>query len=227
MKYVAYYRVSTQKQGQSGLGLDAQRTAVKAHVRAEDELVAEYTEVESGRRADRPQLASAMRHAKRVKGTLVIAKLDRLARNVRFLAQLMEEGVPLAFCDMPNANEFTLHIMAAVAQHEAKQISQRTKDALTAAKARGVKLGGPKAITEAARQRGTANAKANSDLLWARLEGDFRAARDSGCSTIKEVGAFLEARRVTTPRGTSTWSTSMVHRGFKRFGIELGAHRGA
>lgn len=220
MKYVAYYRVSTQKQGQSGLGLEAQRMAVKSSLRADDELIAEYTEVESGRLHERPQLDLAMRHAKRAKAKLIIAKLDRLSRNVRFLAQLMEEGVPLAFCDMPDANEFTIHIMAAVAQNEAKQISQRTKDALAAAKARGVKLGGPVSISDEARAKGVEVAQRNAAYLWNKISQDFwDGSRE--CRTLKELGKFLEDRFVRTPRGNSVWSPSMVRAGVKRFGIDL------
>ena len=220
MKYVAYYRVSTQKQGQSGLGLEAQRTAVNSRIQGEGELIAEYTEVESGRLDARPQLDLAMRHAKRAKATLIIAKLDRLSRNVRFFAALMEEGVPLVFCDMPHANEFTLHIMSAVAQQEAKAISQRTRDALAAAKARGVKLGGPIPISAEARAKGTEMASRNATYLWSKIEVDFAmAARE--CKTIKELARTLERKFVRTPRGGLTWSTSMVHRGLERFNIKL------
>lgn len=216
MKYVAYYRVSTQKQGQSGLGLEAQRTAVNSFVQARGEVIAEYTEIESGRRADRPQLALAMRHARRAKATLVIAKLDRLARNVKFLATLMEEKVLLAFCDMPDANEFTLHIMAAVAQHEAKAISQRTKDALAAAKARGVRLGGTVPLSAEARERGLETLRQRSRVEWERLRKPFEDAKKSGCVKVREFKAWLEENGVTTHTGNPLWSTSNVHSGMKR-----------
>jgi len=145
-KFIAYYRVSTQKQGQSGLGLDAQKQAVMNFLNGGQwELVQEFTEIETGKGADaldkRPQLKAAIDAAKRQKATLIIAKLDRLARNVHFVSGLMETKVKFVACDMPEANELTIHIMAAFAEHEAKRISQRTKDALAVAKARGIVLG--------------------------------------------------------------------------------------
>lgn len=139
---IAYARVSTQRQGQSGLGLESQQAAIAAYAAsANGQILATYIEVESGRKADRPQLAKAIAHAKRSKAKLVIAKLDRLARNVYFLAGLMESGVDFVACDNPTANRLTIHILAAVAEDEAIRISQRTKAALAAAKARGVLLG--------------------------------------------------------------------------------------
>ena len=142
MRYVVYLRVSTQRQGASGLGLEAQRAAVAAFVAQRGgQVLAERVEVESGKRADRPQLAEALAEAKRAGAVLLIAKLDRLARNVAFIAGLLEAGVEVQACDMPEANRFLLHVMAAVAEHEAAAISARTKAALAAAKARGVKLG--------------------------------------------------------------------------------------
>ncbi len=142
MKIVAYYRVSTQRQGRSGLGLDAQREAVAAYAASTGSTTAaEFTEVETGKRADRPKLAQAIARARAIRGKLVIAKLDRLARNVAFTATLMDSGVEFVCCDMPYANRLTLHVVAAVAEDEALRISQRTKAALAAAKRRGIKLG--------------------------------------------------------------------------------------
>jgi len=141
-KYIAYYRVSTQKQGASGLGLDGQRNAVEAHIASNPgTLVGQYTEIESGKNSARPEIAKAIAHAKRSKAQIVVAKLDRLARNVAFTSALMESGADFCACDNPNANKLTIHILAAVAENEAEQISQRTKAALEAAKQRGVKLG--------------------------------------------------------------------------------------
>lgn len=139
---VAYYRVSTQRQGRSGLGLEAQEAAVREFAKREGApIIASYTEIESGRNPDRPELRKAIGHALRSGSTLVVAKLDRLARNVAFLAALMESKVEFAACDQPNANALTCHILAAVAEDEAKRISTRTREALQAAKSRGTKLG--------------------------------------------------------------------------------------
>ena len=145
-RYVAYYRVSTAKQGASGLGLEAQQEAVRTYLNGGNwQLVAELTEVESGKRNDRPKLAEALRLCRTRKATLIIAKLDRLARNVNFISNLMEAKVEFTAVDFPTANRLTVHILAAVAEHEALMISARTKAALQAAKARGVVLGGDRA----------------------------------------------------------------------------------
>ena len=144
MCFVAYLRVSTDKQGIRGLGMDAQQAAVTRFVAASrGRLLAQYVEVESGKRADRPELQQALDHAKQARATLLIAKLDRLSRNVAFISRLLESGVELLCCDMPQANRLTLHILAAVAEHERQMISERTKAALAAAKARGARLGAP------------------------------------------------------------------------------------
>jgi DNA invertase Pin-like site-specific DNA recombinase len=145
-KFIAYHRVSTQKQGASGLGLEAQQIAVAAYLNGGAwELVAEFQEVETGKGADalakRPQLRAALDACRKQGATLVIAKLDRLARNVHFISGLMMSKVRFVACDMPEANELTIHIMAAFAEHEAKRISQRTKDALAVAKSHGTVLG--------------------------------------------------------------------------------------
>jgi DNA invertase Pin-like site-specific DNA recombinase len=141
-QFVAYYRVSTDRQGRSGLGLDAQREAVFRHLAGHaGQLVAEFCEIESGSRSDRPQLAAAIAAAKKARATLIIAKLDRLARNVHFISGLMESGVDFVAADNPHANKLMVHMLAAFAEHEREQISQRTKDALAAAKLRGIRLG--------------------------------------------------------------------------------------
>ena len=143
-KIISYIRVSTQKQGASGLGLEAQQKAVQDFISSTgNELVAEFVEVESGKKTDqkRPQLAAAMEACKKHKAVLVVAKLDRLARNVHFISGLMESKVQFIALDLPEANQLTLHVMAAFAEHEAKRISERTKAALAIAKSRGVALG--------------------------------------------------------------------------------------
>jgi len=142
--FIAYYRVSTDRQGASGLGLDAQRQAVAGFV-GSGQLVSEFTEIESGRRhTNRPQLLAALADCRRGRAVLLIARLDRLARNVAFISTLMENGTDFVACDMPTANRLTIHILAAVAEHEREMISKRTKAALAEAKRRGTKLGNPR-----------------------------------------------------------------------------------
>src|SRR5215211_4488528 len=155
-KFVAYYRVSTAKQGRSGLGLEAQQEAVRSYLNGGSwQLVDEVVEVESGKRNDRPKLAEALRLCRLHGATLIIAKLDRRARNVAFISNLMESGVEFTAVDFPQANRLTVHILAAVAEHEAAMISQRTKAALGAAKARGVKLGGDRGNLPAVSKQGS------------------------------------------------------------------------
>src|SRR3954453_15779645 len=155
-KWVAYYRVSTAKQGASGLGLEAQREAVTDYLNGGNwQLAAECVEVESGRRNDRPELAKALAACRRIGATLIIAKLDPLARNVAFVSNLMEAGVEFVAVDFPTANRLTIHILAAVAEHEREMISARTKAALAAAKARGTKLGNPNGLSIEARTKGS------------------------------------------------------------------------
>ena len=143
MKYVPYYRVSTASQGKSGLGLSAQREIVHRFVKKEDELLAEFVEVESGKRADRPQLERAIALAKQQGARLLIAKLDRLSRNVSFIFSLRNSEVDFVACDIPDANTLTVGIMAVLAQHERELIGERTRAALQAKKALGFKLGTP------------------------------------------------------------------------------------
>jgi DNA invertase Pin-like site-specific DNA recombinase len=144
-KFIAYYRVSTARQGASGLGLEAQRKAVADYLDGGKwEIIGEFTEIESGRKNDRPKLLEALRACRLHRAKLIIAKLDRLARNVAFISNLMESKTEFVAVDFPEANRLTVHILAAVAEHEREMISQRTKAALQAAKARGVRLGNPK-----------------------------------------------------------------------------------
>ena len=149
-KYVAYLRVSTHKQGFSGLGLEAQKEIIQNHLR-DITPIAEYTEVESGRKTDkgRPQLRKALEHCRKEGAILIVAKLDRLARNVSFLSSLLEENdVEIVFCDFPQANKMVLHILAAISQYEAELIAIRTRQALAAKKARGAKLGNPEHLLD-------------------------------------------------------------------------------
>ena len=151
--YVVYCRVSSASQGADGLGIAAQQSAVRQFA-TDGTIVREFVEVESGKRADRPKLTLALAECRRRKATLLIARLDRLSRNVLFIAQLMESGVEFIAADMPTCNRFTVHIMAAVAQQEAEMISKRTKLALAAARARGVKLGGTRKLSKAEKTKG-------------------------------------------------------------------------
>ncbi len=186
MEYVAYYRVSTRRQGDSGLGLEAQKAAIQAFIAGRGAIVAEFTEVESGKLATRPQLDAALLAAKRAKATLVIAKLDRLARNVAFIAALLEKHVPFVACDMPEANEFMLHVMAAVAQHEARAISERTKAALAAAKRRGVRLGFARDASIPHRNRDAALKRAVA------LRPQIEALQAQGLTSLRQLGTALD-----------------------------------
>src|SRR3954471_7798 len=170
--FVSYLRVSTAMQGASGLGLEAQREAIDRHVRqAGGKLLSEHIEIESGKKNDRPEIAKALAAARAKRATLIIAKLDRLARNVAFISNLMESGVDFVAVDLPQANRLTVHILAAVAEHEAKMISERTKAALAAAKARGQQLGGDRGarLTAKARQAGCKAVTARADAFAADI----------------------------------------------------------
>ena len=208
-KFVAYYRVSTDQQGASGLGLEAQRKAVETYLDGGPwRLVAEHTEVESGKRADRPELAKALLACRKYKAKLVIAKLDRLSRNLAFIATLMDSGVEFIAVDNPHANKLTIHILAAVAQHEREAISERTKAALAAAKARGKKLGGPR-LAEA-RRRSLAARSAAADAFAANVRPIIEQIRASGVSSLRGVARALTARGVRTARGGREWTAAQV-----------------
>jgi DNA invertase Pin-like site-specific DNA recombinase len=218
-KFISYLRVSTARQGASGLGLEAQREAVSRYLNGGNwNLVQEIVEVESGKRNDRPAIAEALRLCRLHKATLVIAKLDRLARNVHFISSLMESGVDFVACDFPEANRLTVHILAAVAEHEASMISVRTKAALTAAKARGTALGG---------QRGNVGRMAGMASLGARVSATVRQEkaakrnadlipfikelRTSGASSMRALADGLNEAGLTTARG-GKWTATQVMR---------------
>jgi DNA invertase Pin-like site-specific DNA recombinase len=205
--YVAYYRVSTKRQGESGLGLEAQQTAVNSFA---GEPLESYTEIESGKRTDRPQLAMAIVACKRLGATLVIAKLDRLARNVHFVSGLMESGIEFVACDNPNASRLTVHILAAVAEDEARRISERTKAALAAYKARGGRLGNPKNLTTVAARKGAAaNAKAGESHRKT-VKDTALGLRAKGYS-LAAIAETLTGRGLLTRRGKA-WSPTAVKR---------------
>jgi DNA invertase Pin-like site-specific DNA recombinase len=212
-KFVSYLRVSTERQGKSGLGLEAQRKAVLDFLNGGSwTLAAEYVETESGKRDDRPKLLAALAHAKSIGATLVIAKLDRLSRDAHFLLGLQRAGVRFVAADMPEANEMVVGIMAVVAQAERKMISARTKAALEAAKARGVKLGNPNG---AAHLRGLGNAAAAAGARSAAanrandLAPIIAAIRAEGHASLNAIAAQLNERGILTARG-GEWHASTV-----------------
>src|SRR6516164_8523282 len=210
--FVAYYRVSTARQGKSGLGLEAQRAAVREHLDGGNwRLVAEFTEIESGKRSDRPKLAEALKECRLHGAKLIIAKLDRLARNVRFIANLMESNVEFEAVDFPQANRLTIHIMAAIAEHETKMISDRTRAALAAAKARGKRLGGYRGRAGTAndcanaRRARSAAANARAADLGVVIE-DIKA---TGATSLRAIAKELNGRGISAPRG-GEWSGAQV-----------------
>jgi DNA invertase Pin-like site-specific DNA recombinase len=231
MKIIAYYRVSTKRQEESGLGLEGQKAAVEGFAQANRAvIVASYVEVESGRKADRPKLALALAHAKRSKATLVVAKLDRLARNVAFLSAIMDSGVDFIACDNPHANRLTIHILAAVAEDEARRISDRTKAALAAAKARGAKLGSArpghwKGREERRLAGSVAGAAAAADLhrkaaseAYTDLSPIIAELRGKGCTQL-QIAAELNKLGHTTRRGKS-WNHVQVGRLLQRMAAD-------
>ena len=200
-RYIAYYRVSTARQGRSGLGLDAQREAIRLHLAATgEELLGEHTEVESGRRTDRPELAKALAACRLHRATLVIAKLDRLARNVAFISALMDSGVEFVATDMPAASRLTLHMLAAVAENEARMISERTKVALAAAKRRGTQLGGfrGRAATDADRQRASAAKTALANARASDLAATIRSLQAEGVTSHRAIAGRLTNLNIPT-----------------------------
>lgn len=221
MQIISYLRVSTARQGASGLGLEAQRAAVASFAAAAGHtVVIEYVEIESGKKDARPQLAAALAACRLHRATLVIAKLDRLARSVAFIANLMEGGVDFIACDMPHANRLTLHLLAAIAEHEREMISQRTKAALQAAKARGVRLGNPNG---AAALLGGCKAAARASALVRRAKaaqhaaavGPILAAQITNGLNNRQIAADLNRRGVPSPSGRA-WYPEQVRRAIAR-----------
>jgi DNA invertase Pin-like site-specific DNA recombinase len=221
-RFVAYYRVSTEKQGRSGLGLEAQQAAVRAYLSTQrgHVILAEMTEVESGKRSDRPKLQEALALCRVTGARLVVAKLDRLARNAAFLLSLRNAGVPFIAADMPDANEMTVGIMAVVAEGEAKAISRRTREALAAAKKRGMALGGWRGgpvPNDKARQNAVAARRSKA----ATHAADVRPIIDSIIAATPDVSmgciaAELKARGVRTALGSLNWQAVQVRRLLRR-----------
>jgi DNA invertase Pin-like site-specific DNA recombinase len=217
--FVAYYRVSTQKQGRSGLGIEAQRAAVANYLNGGNwRITAEFTEVESGRRSDRPELDKALAAARVHRVPVVVAKVDRLTRSVAFLSQLLEAGVDVRFADLPQiegpTGRFMLQQMASVAELEAGLISKRTREALAAAKARGKKLGGDRGarLSAGARAAGRAVVVKNANTRARDLAPIIAEIRASGATTLRAIAAELNNRKIPTASGQGEWSAVQVSR---------------
>ncbi|HET9356372.1 MAG TPA: recombinase family protein [Sphingomicrobium sp.] len=212
--FVAYYRVSTARQGRSGLGLEAQKKAVEDFLNGGSwRLTSEFVEVESGKTDARPELEQALAMCELSGATLVVAKLDRLSRNLAFLAKLQESGVKFVAADMHEANELTIHIMAAVAQAERKAISTRTKEALAAARARGVRLGGNRGNLQDLRKGPARSAEVRSKQAADRaikVRQQINAIQAAqGALSLRLIAAALNERGITAPRG-GKWSAAQI-----------------
>lgn len=214
---VAYYRVSTTKQGQSGLGLEAQRAAVEGYARTQGlAIVREFEELETatGKR-QRPMLAAAIREARDRDAILLIGKLDRLARSVAFISNLMEAGVDFVAVDMPDANRLTVHIMAALAEHEARLISVRTRDALSAARARGTQLGNPANLTDEGRRRSRDKQRLEAADAYRQVAPYIVTLRERGQS-MRSIAETLNAQGHRTRKGKK-WSVSQVQNILRKY----------
>ena len=215
MNIISYLRVSTVKQGESGLGLEAQQTAIDVLVRQRNMTVIDsFVEIESGKNNERPELKKAIHLCKVTGATLVIAKLDRLSRNACFLLKLRDSGIKFIAADMPDANELTVGIMALIAQHEREAISNRTREALRAAKARGTKLGNPNgaAALKRAGKGNTAGIKAirnKADSHALNLKTVIESLREKGVSSLGQIAKALNDRNMLTPRGTQWYKSSV------------------
>lgn len=223
--FVTYLRVSTDKQGRSGLGLEAQQAAINAFLRPGDRLLSPpFVEVESGRKVARPQLAAALARCRATGATLLVAKVDRLARNLPFLRSIVDSGVAVAFCDMPHippgaVGTFLLSQIAIVAEFERDLISERTKAALAAAKARGKKLGGDRGYRPAAPPDARAGGKASAaargqtaDRAAFRVAAAIEEVRRAGAVSLRQIAAALTERGVPTPSGEGAWTATTVRR---------------
>jgi len=231
-KFIAYYRVSTARQGQSGLGLEAQRKAVEDYLDGGNwKLVEEFTEVESGKRNDRPKLDAALAACRKHRATLVVAKLDRLSRNAAFLLLLRDSKVDFKCADMPEADRFTVGILALVAEREAEMTSKRTRDALAAAKARGVKLGNPRKRSrivggekrvgwDDALRKGRGTIMDKADQFAVNVIPVIEAVKSSGIETLQGIADALNNRGIETRRG-GAWHPmtvkNIMERGIGRY----------
>lgn len=221
-QYVAYLRVSTQKQGYSGLGLEAQREIIQKYLCGKNPI-AEYVEIESGRKKDRPKLKEALTLCRKDGATLIVAKLDRLARSVSFLSNLLESGVEILFCDFPQANKMMLHILSAISQYEAELIATRTKSALKAKKARGYKLGNPEHLLDKHEQAiqnsiKTCKEKADNNPNNKRAVAILRTLVKEK-HTLQEIADVLNKEGFVTSQGCS-FSKSTVYKLIKRHNLK-------
>jgi DNA invertase Pin-like site-specific DNA recombinase len=218
-KFIAYYRVSTKRQGRSGLGLEAQRQAVATYLNGGSwQIVAEFTEVETGKRADRPELDEALAAARLHRASLVVSKVDRLTRSVSFLSKLLDANVDVRFADLPQiegaTGRFLLQQMAAVAELEAGMISKRTKDALAAAKRRGKKLGGDRGVKPSAKTRAKALAAIEQRVSTraADLSPTIARLQADGATSLRAIAAKLNEAGIETARGSGEWTATQVKR---------------
>lgn len=214
-KFVSYYRVSTQKQGRSGLGLDAQKAAVETYLSAHGGVeLASYTEVESGKIDSRPRLQAALLRCRQTRATLLVAKLDRLSRNASFLMNLRDAGVKFQALDIPEANTLTLGVLAVLAQHERELISARTKAALAARKARGLPLGTNRDMTAYAKRASVLGQAANRAKAIARAKDvapQITEARKAGHTSLRAIAGYLNDMEIPTPRGKQWTATAVAN----------------
>lgn len=222
-KHIAYYRVSTARQGKSGLGLQAQRAAVEAYLNGGQwKIEGEFTEIESGRRSDRPELDKALAAARLHRCPLIVSKVDRLTRSVGFLSRLLDAGVDVRFADLPQiegaTGRFMLQQMVAVAELEAGMISKRTKDALAAAKRRGTKLGGDRGVKPSAKTRSKAVAaiRERADGRAADLASTIAELQAGGATSLRAIADGLNAKGIQTARGNGLWTATQVMRVMER-----------
>jgi DNA invertase Pin-like site-specific DNA recombinase len=214
-RYVSYYRVSTQKQGQSGLGLEAQQKAVSEFLTAfGGEVLAEFTEIESGKRSDRPEFSKAADYAELANATVLVAKLDRLSRDLHFITSLQKRGIQFKLADLPEIDQLTIHILAAMAEHEARMISVRTKQALQVAKERGIVLGNPLLAI----QRNTDVSAANASRVSTQRDWQSKILKvithleaSEELTTCRAIADALNERGLTTARGAA-FSVPIVSR---------------
>lgn len=210
--YVAYFRVSTQKQGRSGLGLEAQRSTVDSYLKGRGVMIANFTDIESGKKADRPQLQAAIAYCKEYRAVLLIAKLDRLTRNVAFIFTLRDSGVEFVCADMPEANTLTIGVMATMAQYERELIAERTKKALAEKKKQGVALGKPENLTDAAKEKSLAIRQQNARMHENNRRAGIlaQALRKSG-HNWSTIASLLNENGFRTRRG-KTFQAVQVQR---------------